>query len=365
MDGLFFPTDHASIIEKIRDVNPTRYAATRNFSDGAVSHLSPYISRGVISLPLIKKIVLEKYEEKDCWKFFQELAWREYFQRVFQAKGVAIFSDLTYSNSTSIRCGLPTNILKANTGITSIDAGIKKLYDVGYMHNHWRLYTSSIFCNVANADWLLGAKWMYYYLLDADLASNFLSWQWVAGTFSSKRYIFNQENLNKYSGQDQTQTFLNQPYSEFPLKEIPTGLEESTSIELKTKLPETLFPLIDHSKPTLIYTAYNLDPYWRKEEEANRILLLSPTHFDRYPMGPNTIKFVIDLSKNIPGMQIYCGEIEDLQIDDRTKIIYKEYPLLNYDGVEDQREWLCKEVHGYFPSFSSYIKKVKKITSAA
>ena len=50
------------------------------------------------------------------------------------------------------------------------------------MHNHLRMYTASITSVIAKAHWLNPSKWMYYHLLDGDLASNSCSWQWVAGS---------------------------------------------------------------------------------------------------------------------------------------------------------------------------------------
>jgi outer membrane protein OmpA-like peptidoglycan-associated protein len=66
--------------------------------------------------------------------------------------------------------------------------------------------------NIFKAAWLPGAKWMYAHLLDHDPAANFLSWQWVAGTFSSKKYIANQENINKYTNTKQEGSFLDTEY---------------------------------------------------------------------------------------------------------------------------------------------------------
>lgn len=55
-------------------------------------------------------------------------------------------------------------------------------------------------CTIAQPHWLNPARWMNCHLLDGDLASNMLSWQWVASSFSSKKYYANQENINKYIG---------------------------------------------------------------------------------------------------------------------------------------------------------------------
>ena len=67
---------------------------------------------------------------------------------------------------------------------------------------------------------------MYYYLLDADWASNSLSWQWVAGSNSNKKYFANQQNINKYCFTNQTDTFLDVDYAEFQKFEIPEVLKQ-------------------------------------------------------------------------------------------------------------------------------------------
>ena len=76
---------------------------------------------------------------------------------------------------------------------------------------------------------------MYYNLLDGDWGSNALSWQWVAGTTRQKKYIANQENINKYFSTHDFDTFLNKSYEElYSFKEIPEALKSTTSLPLKT-----------------------------------------------------------------------------------------------------------------------------------
>ena len=84
-----------------------------------------------------------------------------------------------------------------------------------------RMYIASVCCNISNSHWLHPSKWMYYNLLDGDLASNNLSWQWVAGSFSNKKYYANQENINKFFQSSQKNTFLDIDYSEFKNLTIP------------------------------------------------------------------------------------------------------------------------------------------------
>lgn len=82
---LQFSTDFATIIEKIDRVNPLSYEKTRNFVDGAVTNLSPYISRGVISTrQVLERLLAKGYKIAEIESLVKELCWRDYFQRVGQ-----------------------------------------------------------------------------------------------------------------------------------------------------------------------------------------------------------------------------------------------------------------------------------------
>jgi deoxyribodipyrimidine photo-lyase len=76
---------------------------------------------------------------------------------------------------------------------------VKTLYATGYLHNHARMWLASYMVHLRKVHWRAGADWMYGHLLDGDLASNHLSWQWVAGTGSHKPYLFNAENVSRYA----------------------------------------------------------------------------------------------------------------------------------------------------------------------
>jgi deoxyribodipyrimidine photo-lyase len=76
------------------------------------------------------------------------------------------------------------------------------LYATGTLHNHARMGLASYVAHVRKVHWRAGADWMYGHLLDGDLASNHLSWQWVAGTGSRKPYLFNADNVARYAPAD-------------------------------------------------------------------------------------------------------------------------------------------------------------------
>ncbi|HAR19888.1 MAG TPA: deoxyribodipyrimidine photolyase [Cytophagales bacterium] len=358
-----FPTQYHEILKRIDEIDPIDYGKTRNYIGGAVSRLSPYISRGVISTKQVAKHVLKKgYQFEEIESFLRELAWRDYFQQVWLAKGDALHTDLKQTQANAIHNKIPSSILLGQTGITAIDKGIAQLYETGYMHNHMRMYVASIACNIAKSHWLVPAKWMYYYLLDADWASNALSWQWVAGSFSSKKYYANQENINKYCDTGDQNTFLDTSYENLVELHIPKELSQTANPELKTTLPKSPKLSINKELPTYIYTFYNLDPEWDKEIAANRIVLLEPSFFEKYPVSEKTIEFVLNLSRNIPEIQVAIGEFEAVFCDiAENKLHFKEHPCFtHFKGQQHPRDWMFEKVQGYFPSFFQYWKKAER-----
>jgi deoxyribodipyrimidine photo-lyase len=357
-----FPTDHKAIAERLAQIDVKNYAASRNYIDGAVTYLSPYISRGVISLPQVKEQAAKKTGLHKGLKLLQELAWREYWQRIWQHAGDKIFTDIKNEQAGIAHHKMIAAIENAATGIQAIDNSIELLYQSGYMHNHCRMYTASVACNIGRAHWRAPSQWMYYHLLDGDLASNSLSWQWVAATCSAKKYYCNQQNINTYCRTDQRNTFLDTSYDNLTTLAVPDVLKETTHTLLKTVLPKTALPIINKQLPTLVYNSYNLDPLWHAEENANRILLLEPTHFTKYPVSDKVLQFIIELSKNITDIQIFVGEFVELQeLNTTPSIIFKSHPaFMHYTGIAEEYDLLFPEVSGYFPSFFSYWKECEK-----
>lgn len=362
MEPHVFTTDYNEIIEQVNAIDPTKYAATRNFVDGAVTHLSPYISRGVISTADVLKAVQKKnlkYYKID--KFVVELAWRDYWQQVWIAKGELINEDLKQAQPDVQNNKMPLSIAEANTGIEAVDDAIKLFYKTGYLHNHMRMYIASIACNIAKSHWKLPAQWMYYHLLDGDWASNALSWQWMAGSNSSKKYYANQQNINKYWHSQQQNSFLDKEYKELVTMAVPPSLSETQQLNLTTELPGKVAITIDANLPTCLYNFYNLDPKWKSDIAANRILLLEPSIFKHYPVSKQSIDFALKLSENISGIQVFTGEYNELVKEYALgNIYYKEHPLnKHYKGIEESRDWMFG-VKGYYASFFQFFKKCVK-----
>lgn len=196
-----FPPTREEALARIATVQPAEYSRSRNALNGAVTQLSPYITHGFISLPEVLEGVRSHHSVRTQDKFVFELGWREYFRHVWQHRGNGIFKSLHEGvlSDEAYADQIPFDILHANTGVAAIDMAVKTLYATGYLHNHARMWLASYMVHLRKVHWRAGADWLYGHLLDGDLASNHLSWQWVAGTGSHKPYLFNAENVSRYA----------------------------------------------------------------------------------------------------------------------------------------------------------------------
>jgi deoxyribodipyrimidine photo-lyase len=200
MSQHFEPTRVAAL-QRIAAVRPADYARSRNAIEGAVTRLSPYITHGLVSLPEVLAGVAAKHRLGVQHKFVFELGWREYFRHVRQQRGDGILQSLHAGvlPDQAYARALPDDIRSARTGVPAIDAAVRTLYATGWLHNHARMWLASYVVHLRKVHWRVGADWMVAFLLDGDLASNHLSWQWVAGTGSHKPYLFNAENVSRYA----------------------------------------------------------------------------------------------------------------------------------------------------------------------
>jgi deoxyribodipyrimidine photo-lyase len=200
MPERFAPT-LAAAQARIAAVRPSAYARTRNALDGAVSNLSPYITHGFVTLADVLAGVAARHALDMQHKFVFELGWRAYFRHVWQHRGEAILHSLHEGPlpDDAYARELPADIRQACTGVPVVDEAVRSLYATGTLHNHARMWLASYVVHVRKVHWRAGADWFYGHLLDGDLASNHLSWQWVAGTGSRKPYLFNADNVARYA----------------------------------------------------------------------------------------------------------------------------------------------------------------------
>ncbi len=220
LDGLYageaVPAPHiggrTEGLRRLRVFNVGVYQNKRNDvaedASGA-SRLSPYLRHGCISLDEAKRDAVGKIGTSRAYKFIQELAWRQFWQLQWARDGSRIFQPM---EEPKVPLGdddmIPDDFARAETGLACMDRSVRGLYDTGYIFNHARMWIAAYLVHHRKVTWQAGAAFFYRFLLDGDPASNSLSWQWVASTFSHKPYFFNRGNVEKYSRDPKTgQTF--------------------------------------------------------------------------------------------------------------------------------------------------------------
>jgi deoxyribodipyrimidine photo-lyase len=182
---------------QLQAVRAEAYAQSRNHVEGAVTGLSPFITHGLLHVPE----VVATLQLPPTHKLSFQLGWREYFHHVWQHEGEAIFQSLHAGPlpDEAYARELPADLLEGRTGVPAIDRAVQCLYRTGQLHNHARLWLAAYAVHGRKLHWRAGADWLYAHLLDGDLASNHLSWQWVAGTGSHKPYLFNADNVARFA----------------------------------------------------------------------------------------------------------------------------------------------------------------------
>lgn len=167
-----------------------RYADARNLpSQDGSSRLSPHLHWGEIS-PARVWHRLDGRRGEGWATYARELIWRDYAQNVIcQFPGYASES---YRDGYSglwrnpHRGHLIAEELQAwqrgRTGYPIVDAGMRQLWQTGWMHNRVRMVAASFLVKHLLIDWRHGEGWFWDCLVDADFANNAVNWQWVAGT---------------------------------------------------------------------------------------------------------------------------------------------------------------------------------------
>ncbi|MDH4048384.1 MAG: DNA photolyase family protein [Gammaproteobacteria bacterium] len=165
------------------------YKEGRNFPDRKnVSRLSPHLHFGEISPQQVWRALDEQqrsdFPVEDIEHFRSELAWREFSYNLLYH-----FPDLPSENLQRKFNRFPWRedaaALRAwqrgETGYPIVDAGMRELWRTGYMHNRVRMIVGSFLVKNLLLHWHHGERWFWDTLVDADLANNSASWQWIAG----------------------------------------------------------------------------------------------------------------------------------------------------------------------------------------
>ena len=131
------------------------------------------------------QIEFKKNMLKDVERFVTEIGWREFAHHVMWHFPETVTKPMNQKFMKFWPTKANPKHLKAwqtgNTGIPIIDAGMRELWETGWMHNRVRMIVASFLTKNLGIHWLHGARWFWDTLVDADLANNTLGWQWVAG----------------------------------------------------------------------------------------------------------------------------------------------------------------------------------------
>ncbi len=181
----------AQLVEFLDDA-VVDYKADRNRPDHAgTSRLSPYLAWGNISPRQIVAEIHQRDAESPGFSakaepYVRELGWREFsyhllfhFPETPQRNLNARFDEFPWA---AVDEHLLAAWQRGNTGIPIVDAGMRELWQTGWMHNRVRMVVASLLTKNLRYHWSHGARWFWDTLVDADLANNTQGWQWTAGT---------------------------------------------------------------------------------------------------------------------------------------------------------------------------------------
>ena len=148
---------------------------------------------------------LKRFAFEPAQKWLQEVCWRRYWKGWMEAHP-GVWADWRRA-VVGFRDTLPAETLRraeevaaGRSGVGCMDEIARELRETGYLHNHARMWWASFWIHVEGLPWQLGADFFFQHLLDADPASNTLSWRWVAGIQTrGKTYLVRRSNIEKYA----------------------------------------------------------------------------------------------------------------------------------------------------------------------
>ena len=185
----FWQVGEGAALERLEDWagDVAGYDTGRNLpSQSLSSRLSPHLHWGEIS-PVQVWHHLSSGRSKGWKTFEKELIWRDYAQQT-----IAQFPDYpsrSYRDGYSglWRSGKAAEAdfaawTKGMTGYPIVDAGMRQLWQTGWMHNRVRMIAASFLVKNLLIDWRRGEQWFWDCLVDADYGNNGVNWQWISGT---------------------------------------------------------------------------------------------------------------------------------------------------------------------------------------
>ena len=254
----FIPT-RAAALARLEEFLPAAgsYAAERNYvrpGHDNVSRISPWVQKRLLLESEIVAAARDRWSFPAVEKFIQEVYWRTYWKGWLEqrptawSRWVEAVPKLRDSLSAEQRSTLEA-AFAGRTGIAGFDDWARELVATGYLHNHARMWFASIWIFTLRLPWELGAAFFYEHLLDGDVASNTLSWRWVAGLQTpGKTYVARADNIAHYT--------------------------DSRHAPQTSQLASTAFPITEPALPKV--AAWTEDPLWSNAAEGRAGLWVHP-----------------------------------------------------------------------------------------
>lgn len=294
---------------RLSEIDAASYGRNRNFINGAITRLSPYLRYGCLTLKETTDYVLKR-AGKQGGKLISELAYRDFWRQNWYRHGNAIHSDMEESKVAVGDHDIPAFIHQGITGLPCMDEAVRSLTNEGYVHNHMRMWFAAYLVHWLKVDWRKAADWFELNLLDGDKASNHLSWQWIASTFSSKPYYFNKENLARFTGEKYCASCkVNCPFDDTYEHLHDQIFGDSTPRPAKfypVKMPEKA-PLSKHSS----ISVYIHDEMLSPTNPLNKLAMPKFFVFDEALHGDwplNRIQFMADCLNEMPKVEVWLGD---------------------------------------------------------
>ena len=206
----FEPLTRRDALDAWRDFLPKvpSYTSTRNSvqpGHANVSRLGACIRFRTLLEDEVIRDTLERHAFGVAEKWLQEICWRRYWKGWLETRP-AIWTRWR-QRVRALGLELPAErlaraeaVAAGASGVACMDAMARELMETGYLHNHARMWWASFWIHVEQLPWELGADFFFRHLLDADPASNTLSWRWVAGLHTpGKSYVVRLSNIEKYA----------------------------------------------------------------------------------------------------------------------------------------------------------------------
>lgn len=203
-----FPLTRAAALERLSRFVPragTAYGASRNLVNPQgdhrnVSRLSAALRRRLIGEDEVVRAVLAAHRPDKCEKFIAEVFWRTYWKGWLEQRPAVWSAWLADVEAMQPGTAI-TEAMAGRTGIDAFDHWARELSETGYLHNWARMQVASIWIFTLGLPWQLGAQWFFDRLIDADPASNTLSWRWVAGLHTAgKTYLADADRIAAMTG---------------------------------------------------------------------------------------------------------------------------------------------------------------------